>query len=79
MYISAVGLVRKLKFNSCVNLPSIYQIFQYPQTPVILHCNSVREVYILEHGLYISALKNYIKIKFSKYVHQVLVYSNYDF
>ena len=56
LYILAVGHTMKLKFSSYVHLPSMNQIFQYHYARVIL-CN-IGDVFIFEHGLYISALKH---------------------
>ena len=62
--ISVMDHARKLKFSSYVHLPSINKMFQYRYTRVVL-C-SVGEVSIFEHGYYISALENVIKLRLSR-------------
>ena len=66
LYISALGHPMKLKFSSCVHLASVNQIFQYHNARMILY--DVGEVYIFEHGLYISTLEQARMVILSNYV-----------
>ena len=58
--------VRKLKFSSYVQLPSINKMFRYCFVHVIL-CN-VGEVIVLEHGHIISAFEHIRMLIFSSSV-----------
>ena len=66
IFISALGLARKFKFSSYVQLLSVKQIFQYSHARLIL-CN-VGEVYISEHGLYILPVEHARMLILSNYV-----------
>ena len=61
-YVSAPDHFMKLRFNNYVHIPCMNQIFQYRYA-----CN-VGEVYIFEHGLYISALEHARMLILSEYV-----------
>ena len=66
VYISALGHAWKSKFSLYVHLLFVNHIFQHRHARLI-HCN-VGEVYIFEHGLYISALEHASMFILSDYV-----------